>query len=590
MDPDLSIDTAQQHGKRPLPSINSAGKPARSASKPSSDEKKERRRDGAIGTVRGPREMTSTRCESGHERSSFNGNTDASLNVITDPTITVGGQDTATPLSFSQRAAQLDRSPTPLLVHDDQRLLRDIDRAPPGDLPILRPRRKSLLSLTGGRRDSNGTSGSVNANGISNSANKRNSRILSESIAAVAAGEYSELARRRSQYFEDIFSARDGDNSPVQERIRSESLVLAEIRTNVHVGDEFTIITELSAHLASRYSRPLSSIVVAIQHGQCMCFGGSFDSAYVMSVTALPSQLQPTTNKRNAALIQKHMEEALGVPAARGHLRFVPVPETNLAYGGNTTVGHLDELARSGSIIGAGPGAAAGASYNLLNAQSSNDGVYVSSPAKASAGGSPGVQDQAISSGLGSRKYKTARKLSVKSISSSFRSPSQSPEKTTAAAPPPDQAQGRVSRVMYESATQKQANVATTPAAAAPAASTLPIIPEMTFKEGQQTEKGTDAEGGNDRDEESEKAQAQTLCQDKFGGRIGIHELLTRGSAPQASCAISTANIPSAEHASSQAAVGRKPSRRARRTKSFVATFFGRSASASATTTPKTHE
>ena len=403
MDPELSVDTVQQHGRRPLPSVNSVGKPG-------IDEKEERRRNGAMGTVRGPRDMTpthkkpaTTRRESGQGRSSIGGSTEASFNVVSDQSATAGEQDTTAPLSFSQRGAQLDRSPTPLLVHGDQHLLRDIDRAPPGDPPILRPRRKSLLSLTGGKGDSN-----------SNSANKRSSKILSEGIAAVAAGEFSELARKRSQYFEDIFSARDGDNSPAQERVRSESLVLAEIRTNVYVGDEFTIMTELSAHLASRYSRPLSSIVVAIQHGQCLCFGGSFDPAYVMSVTALPSQLQPTTNKRNAALIQRHMEEALGVPAARGHLRFVPVPETNLAYGGNTTAGHLDELARSGSTIGAGLGAAAAAAYNTANVPSSNGGVYVSSAAKASAGGSPGVQDQAISSGLGSRKYKTARKLSVK--------------------------------------------------------------------------------------------------------------------------------------------------------------------------------
>jgi hypothetical protein len=49
-----------------------------------------------------------------------------------------------------------------------------------------------------------------------------------------------------------------------------------------------------------------------------MFWGGSFDPAYVMSVSALPSQLQPTTNRRNAALIQRHMEETLGVRPARG--------------------------------------------------------------------------------------------------------------------------------------------------------------------------------------------------------------------------------------------------------------------------------
>ena len=141
---------------------------------------------------------------------------------------------------------------------------------------------------------------------------------------------------------------------------------------------------------------------------------------------------------------------------------------------------------------------------------------------------------------------------------------------------------------MLDPATQTQINVAATPATTGPTASALPIIPERSFKEGQQ--KGMGGEGENDRDDENEKAKAQVLCQDKVGGRIGIHELLTRGSTPQPNSPIDTASIPSAGHASSQAAVSRKPSQRARRTKSFVAAFFGRSVSVSAATAPKIHD
>jgi hypothetical protein len=82
-----------------------------------------------------------------------------------------------------------------------------------------------------------------------------------------------------------------------------------------------------------------------------MFFAGSFDPAYVMCVSALPSQLQPTTNKRNAALIQKHMEEALGVRPGRGLLRFVPVQEEHLACGGKTMAGEIEELERGLSLL-----------------------------------------------------------------------------------------------------------------------------------------------------------------------------------------------------------------------------------------------
>jgi hypothetical protein len=94
----------------------------------------------------------------------------------------------------------------------------------------------------------------------------------------------------------------------------------------------------------------MSSIVVSLHHGACMFFAGSFDAAYIMTISALPSQVLPTTNKRNAALIQKHMEEAIGVQPKRGLLRFVPTQEENMANNGKTMAGEIDELERSGCI------------------------------------------------------------------------------------------------------------------------------------------------------------------------------------------------------------------------------------------------
>lgn len=81
-----------------------------------------------------------------------------------------------------------------------------------------------------------------------------------------------------------------------------------------------------------------------------MLFGGTFDPAYVMSVFALPSQLQPTTNKRNAALIQKHMEEAIGVTPSRGFLRFIPTLEEHTAWNGKTLAGEIDDLEKDSGI------------------------------------------------------------------------------------------------------------------------------------------------------------------------------------------------------------------------------------------------
>lgn len=67
----------------------------------------------------------------------------------------------------------------------------------------------------------------------------------------------AELARHKNEVFEEAFAVR-GERHPLRERIRSDSIVLLELRTNVIIGDEFIFITELSAKLAELYQRPLS--------------------------------------------------------------------------------------------------------------------------------------------------------------------------------------------------------------------------------------------------------------------------------------------------------------------------------------------
>lgn len=112
------------------------------------------------------------------------------------------------------------------------------------------------------------------------------------------------------------------------------------------VQDEYTFITDLSYTLSSRYARPENSICVSITHSACLLFGGSFEPAYTMTITALPSLVQPTTNKRNAALLQKSMEDVLGVPPQRGLIKFAAVGEENLATNGRTALGEIEALER----------------------------------------------------------------------------------------------------------------------------------------------------------------------------------------------------------------------------------------------------
>ncbi|KAJ3547526.1 hypothetical protein NM208_g1473 [Fusarium decemcellulare] len=158
---------------------------------------------------------------------------------------------------------------------------------------------------------------------------------------ATKATRKQSVPNRRSDYLEEVFAPRDVDN--LSGRVRSESMVLAEVKTNVVVNDEYTFVSELSDHLAIRYSRPVSSIAVTLQHGACILFSGSCDPAYIMTVEALACYVQTATNKRNMALLQRHMEQALGVRSSRGFLKFIPVPEECAGWKGKTVAGEIAE-------------------------------------------------------------------------------------------------------------------------------------------------------------------------------------------------------------------------------------------------------
>ncbi|KAL6850976.1 hypothetical protein ACO1O0_008102 [Amphichorda felina] len=151
------------------------------------------------------------------------------------------------------------------------------------------------------------------------------------------------LATQQSLPFEEDFGPR-GEASDVDHGPKERAVVVAEVKTNVFVADEMAFMNGLSEHLSHRYARPISSIAVTLQHGACLIVGASLDPAYLVAVHALPELVQTATNKRSAALLQRHIQDALGVVPARGIIRFVGVSEGSLATGGKTVAGELAEM------------------------------------------------------------------------------------------------------------------------------------------------------------------------------------------------------------------------------------------------------
>jgi hypothetical protein len=72
--------------------------------------------------------------------------------------------------------------------------------------------------------------------------------------------------------------------------------------------------------------------------------GGSFEPAYILTVSAIPSELQPVTNKRNSYLMQHFIADTLHVPSNRGVVRFQEIPEERLATNGSTVAGDIERL------------------------------------------------------------------------------------------------------------------------------------------------------------------------------------------------------------------------------------------------------
>ncbi|PTB36500.1 hypothetical protein M441DRAFT_61967 [Trichoderma asperellum CBS 433.97] len=184
-------------------------------------------------------------------------------------------------------------------------------------------------------------------------------RPVAKTASLTPHGENERQAEKRSQYFHDALYERSGRCSAT-EAVRREALVYAEVRTNVTVEDEQHFLITFSHQLAARYNRYPASAVVSLVHSQCLFFGGSSHPAYILTVTALPCEIQPATNKRNTAVLQKHMEAILRVTPSRGMVRFVPIAEECLAWGSKTVAGRIsDAVVKDREIASEGEGSRA---------------------------------------------------------------------------------------------------------------------------------------------------------------------------------------------------------------------------------------
>ncbi|KAF2673233.1 hypothetical protein BT63DRAFT_150642 [Microthyrium microscopicum] len=163
-------------------------------------------------------------------------------------------------------------------------------------------------------------------------------------VQAPPLAQQQDPGRRKTLYFDDQFSYKDGWDHHTTDQARHESPVIAELRTNVIIKDEYSLVTDLSSHIALRYQRPEASVMITITHSACLMYGGTFEPAYFLNMSAVEAHCQAATNKRNSALTQAFLSEVLGVTPDRGVVKFSPIREDCLATNGRTVSGEIDKL------------------------------------------------------------------------------------------------------------------------------------------------------------------------------------------------------------------------------------------------------
>jgi len=96
------------------------------------------------------------------------------------------------------------------------------------------------------------------------------------------------------------------------------SLVLT---TNVKVPDVREFVVEFSKVAAKTLGKPEQYISISYNYDENLSFHGTFDPAFLMTITSLDN-INPTVNEKYSKAFFAHFEAKLGVPGDRGYITF----------------------------------------------------------------------------------------------------------------------------------------------------------------------------------------------------------------------------------------------------------------------------
>lgn len=170
-----------------------------------------------------------------------------------------------------------------------------------------------------------------------------------------------DISKKNSLYFENIFATRGPYNS-AKERVVRDSTIIVELSLNhaavlqqpSYEEDSDTsqtpreldprFLNDFRMVVSETYRKSASDIFISATSNVYIITGDSFDPAYLITVTALSSEIAAAKNIRASMRMQNFLENKLAIPQNRGVIRFHAIPETNLATNGTTVQDEIEKL------------------------------------------------------------------------------------------------------------------------------------------------------------------------------------------------------------------------------------------------------
>jgi len=108
-----------------------------------------------------------------------------------------------------------------------------------------------------------------------------------------------------------------------------------ELKTNVPLSDPKLFLLDFSSFAAKTLGKPEVYISVSYTYNENLTFNGSFDPAFLMTITSLDN-IEHKLNEGYSKAFFAFFEQKLGIPGDRGYITFYDPGRAYLGHQGTT--------------------------------------------------------------------------------------------------------------------------------------------------------------------------------------------------------------------------------------------------------------